>query len=94
MLQKGVVSNSIIDFVFGHFFSSFCFLFMSFIVFFYAFFVLTFSWKIQHQALFFYVSPGNFSFLHSSQHFDLIFQFYLEILPQFVFQEFQMKQSR
>ena len=93
MLEESVGSHSIIDFVFGYFSSYFCFLSMPSIVFFVFFFVSTFLWKIQHQAPFFSVSQGNFSSLRNSFHFDLIFQFYLEILPQFVFQEFPIKQS-
>ena len=59
MLQVNNGSNSIIDFVFGHFSLSFIFSSTPFIVFFYAFFAAIFSWKIQHQFIFSFESQEN-----------------------------------
>ena len=70
MLQVNDGSNSIIDFVFGHFSS--CFIFSSTsIVFFNAFFAAIFSWKIQHKFFFPFESSENFFWHCNIHHLDL-----------------------
>ena len=72
MLQVNDRSNSSIDFVFGHFSSSFIFSSVPFIVFFNAFFATTFSWKMLHQVFFPFESQENFFWRRNIYHLDLV----------------------
>ena len=93
MLQFYGGSNSIVDFVFGHFSSSFIFWSTSFIVFL-CIFCHNFLWKIQDQVIFSFESQENFFWRHNINHLDLVYKSYWKILPLFVFKDIQMRQIR
>ena len=60
MLQERVVSNSMIDFVLGHFSSSFCFSSISFMLFFWIFSVSIFSLEKRLFSFFFCIFEDFF----------------------------------
>ena len=72
MLQVNDGSNSIIDFVFGRFSSSFSFSLISFIVFLLCFFHGILSLKMQYQFLFSLESQDNFFWGQNIHHFDQV----------------------
>ena len=76
--------------IFPHFFLFFIYVFYCIFL---CFSCLDFFIENTASTSFFTVTRWKFSLLHNSHHFDLILQFYLEILPQFLFREYHMKQS-
>ena len=92
MLQERVVSNSMIDFVLGHFSSSFCFSSISFMPFFWIFSVSTFSLK-KRLFLFSFVSLRIFFSFQSIHHSDSNSLFCADILL-FASQGFQRRQNQ
>ena len=89
---RRVVSNSMIDFVLGHFSSSFCFSSISFMPFFWIFSVSTFSLK-KRLFLFSFVSLRIFFSFQSIHHSDSNSLFCADILL-FASQGFQRRQNQ
>ena len=94
MLQERVVSNSMLDFVLGHFLSSFCFSLISFVLFFLCFFCLDFFIEKTSLFLFSFVSLRSFFSLQNIRRSDPNLLFCLDILLLFASQKFQTRQNQ